>query len=75
MILHLTQSFNQILAFIAKDTDGAQTNEIVFLLEKARRSLHVLKIFYDKTSPKEISSNIQIILDAISSAMAGLAGK
>jgi hypothetical protein len=75
VVLHLTQSFNKILAFMVKDEDGAQTREIIFLLEKARRSLSVLKLYLDKTQDKEIKQGAQIVLEAIRSIMDTLSGK
>lgn len=75
MVLHLTQSFNKILAFMAKDQDGAQSHEIVFLLERARRSLSVLKIYQDKTSTVRIKQGVQIVLEAVQRAMAALSSE
>jgi len=72
VVLHLTQSFNKILAFMVKDKDGAQTNEVVFLLEKARRSLSVLKVFQDKTNDVRIKQGVQIVLEAVQAALSAM---
>lgn len=72
MVLHLTQSFNKILAYMAKDTDGATKREVIFLLERARRSLSVLKLYLDKQNHREIKQSAQIVLEAVQSVMAAL---
>lgn len=72
VLLHLTQSFNEILAYIANDADGAQTAEIVYLLEKARRSLSVLKLFQAKTGSADLEQGIQAVLSAVNGALAAV---
>lgn len=69
MVLHLVQNFNNIAAFIIDDTDGAQSKEIIYILERVRRSLSVLKVFKAKKDPVRFKNNVMVILGYLNGAL------
>jgi len=72
VVLHLVQNFNKIAAFIIKDKDGPQTKDLVFILERVRRSLSVLKIFKAKKDPARFKSSVSNILEYLNGVLDGI---
>jgi hypothetical protein len=54
------------------DEDGAQKDEVIFVLEKIRRSLSVLRLFKARSSPTKLKNNVLSALNLVNSMLTKL---
>lgn len=73
MLKHIAQTSAEILAYIANDKD-ASAKDIVFLLEKLRRTVSVTRIYLDKANEKRIERGIASFLVYLDGFVAALSG-
>jgi hypothetical protein len=67
--LHLAQEFNKALIFVLKHPEGPSKQAAIFMLERARRSLSVVRIFKEKVDPRKIENDIEVATAYVESAL------
>lgn len=73
LLKHIAQTAAEVLAYVANDKD-ASNKEIVFLLEKLRRTFTVTRVYLDKANERRIERGIADVLVYLDGFVAALAG-
>lgn len=60
--------------YMMNDVDGPQKHEVIWMIEKVRRAVHILYISHKKMSPDDLEGSIDKIFDYIAEFMRGTIG-
>jgi hypothetical protein len=71
LLKHIAQTSAEVLAYIANDKEPS-SKEIIFLLEKLRRTFTVTRIFLDKANERRIERGIADVLVYLDGLVAAL---